>query len=104
MKIYRNGELIAELPDDPNKLYVQNFRKSFSKRLREARKAANLTQEELANKIGIKRSTYGQFEQGRNEPNISVLPQLARELNKPIEWLLGLTYLTDNGESNWQKE
>lgn len=68
----------------------RDFMKKFSERLREARRAAGLTQSELAQRIGIKRSTYGQFEQGRNEPNVSLLPELSRELNRPVEWFLGI--------------
>lgn len=65
------------------------FLKIFSGRLTQARKEAKLTQEELAKRIGVKRSTYGQFEQGRNEPNISLLPALSRELNRPVGYFLG---------------
>lgn len=67
----------------------QNFVKVFSARLRSARKSAGLTQEELAKQLGVKRSTYGQFEQGRNEPNVSLLPLLSRVLNRPASWFLG---------------
>lgn len=68
----------------------QDFVMAFAERLKTARQAAGLTQAELAEKIGVKRSTYGQFEQGRNEPNVSTLPALARELNISVEWLLGM--------------
>ena len=60
----------------------------FASRLKQARREAGLTQAELALRLGIKRSTYGQYEQNRNEPNISLLPALAQILNRPIEWFL----------------
>ena len=76
------SHVLATLIDD-----IQNpIRKIFAKRLKEARKASGLTQAELALRLGLKRSTYGQFEQGRNEPNVSILPQLSRALNRPFEY------------------
>lgn len=65
--------------------------KIFATRLRQARKAAGLTQAELADRLGIKRSSYGLYEQGRNEPNISALAILSSELKRSVDWLLGLT-------------
>lgn len=86
--IVKNIEYLIE---DIDLIDARNFRQPFARRLREARKAAGLTQDELAQRIGVKRSTYGQFEQGRNEPNVSILPKLSRELNRSVEWLLGMT-------------
>ena len=63
--------------------------KDFSARLRQARKEADLTQNELAKRIGVKRSSYTAFETARNEPNASVVVAIAKELNKPVNWLLG---------------
>ncbi|MBR0289578.1 MAG: helix-turn-helix transcriptional regulator [Selenomonadaceae bacterium] len=66
------------------------YAKIFAMRLREARKAAGLTQNELAEKLGVKRGTYNAYETARNEPNISVLALVAREFNRPLNWFLGL--------------
>ncbi len=66
------------------------FLEGFSKRLREARKAAGLTQEELAVRLGIKRVTYTSYENKRNEPNVSLLVPLANQLGCTTNWLLGV--------------
>ena len=66
------------------------YTKIFATRLRQARKAAGLTQAALAEKLGIKRGTYNAYEIARNEPNISVLALVAREFNRPLNWFLGL--------------
>ena len=81
---------IEYLIEDIDLTERRDFMKVFSRRLRDARKAAGLTQEDLARRLGLKRSTYGQFEQGRNEPNISILPALTRELGLPADWFLGI--------------
>ena len=66
------------------------FLKTFSARLRQARKEAGLTQIQLADELGIKHSSYNAFETARNEPNISILIPLSKRLNRPVEWFLGL--------------
>lgn len=63
----------------------------FAERLRAARKAAGLTQEMLAKNLGIKRNTYAAYETARNVPNVSLLASLSTELQRPTDWLLGLT-------------
>ena len=73
------------------KQYQQGyFMRTFAQRLRQARKAAGLTQNELAEKLGLKRSSYTAIETARNEPNISVLALVSREFNRPTNWFLGL--------------
>ena len=66
------------------------YTKIFASRLRKARKAAGLTQAELATQIGMKRSSYGLYEQARNEPNVSLLAILSHELKRSPNWFLGL--------------
>lgn len=68
-----------------------HYTRIFSKRLREARKSAGLTQAELAAQIGLQRTTYAFYEQGRNEPNVSLAAMFAKELKISADWLLGLT-------------
>ena len=64
--------------------------RTFAQRLRQARKKAGLTQAELAEKLGLKRSSYTAIETARNEPNISVLALVSLEFNRPTNWFLGL--------------
>ncbi len=40
----------------------------------------NLTQEELAEKVGVSRAYMGYIEQGRNTPSLEILEKIARNL------------------------
>lgn len=64
---------------------------TFSKRLKEARRAANLTQAQVATKIGMQRGGYAQYEIMGREPSLKTLVQLSKILNRSTDWLLGLT-------------
>ncbi len=56
-------------------------------RIKEARKTAGLSQEQLAVKLGIRFQAVQQWERGRTAPRSSLLPRLASELGKSPEWL-----------------
>lgn len=56
-------------------------------RLRKLRKTLDLTQQEFAEKLGIKRSTMATYESGRNEPIDAVISLICREFNVNEEWL-----------------
>lgn len=58
----------------------------LQKKIRKYRKEAGLTQEELADKVGIGRVYMGYIEQGRNVPSLEVLEKIARILKvKPSD-------------------
>jgi len=62
---------------------------SFGITLRECRKKAGLTQEELALEAGIERNYVSLIELGRNQPSISVVFKLASALNiKPSKLII----------------
>jgi transcriptional regulator with XRE-family HTH domain len=61
---------------------------TFGENLREARRAAGLSQEELAKRAGIDRPTISVYEHGKREPNMSTLVKLARALGVPAEALV----------------
>jgi transcriptional regulator with XRE-family HTH domain len=46
-----------------------------------------LTQQEFAERIGLKRNTIGQYEIGRNNPTSSVINLICREYGVNEEWL-----------------
>lgn len=56
-------------------------------RIRKLRKNLDLTQQEFADKVGVKRNTVAQYETGRNEPTATVLALICREFNVREEWL-----------------
>lgn len=60
----------------------------FQQNLRQLRKLKGYTQEQLAVKIGIKRSLLGAYEEGRAEPPIDRLQDFARMLGVSVDSLI----------------
>lgn len=58
--------------------------------IRDARKEANMTQAELAQKVGLATITIRQYETGKREPKFASLLSIARALNIPVARLYGL--------------
>ena len=56
-------------------------------RIKKLRKSLDMTQQEFADRIGVKRNTIGQYEIGRNEPIDTVINLICREFNVSEEWL-----------------
>ena len=56
-------------------------------RLKELRKNLNLTQQDFADKIGIKRNTITNYEVGLRVPSNSVIHNICREFNVNEDWL-----------------
>lgn len=59
----------------------------MKERIRKLRKYLDLTQQEFADKIGMKRNTIANYETGRNDPSSSVVSLLCREFNVNEDWL-----------------
>lgn len=73
--------------------------RAIAERVRSARKAAGLSQEELASKLGLTDGGYGHYERGRQPFTLELLASLSRILGRPLEYFLGLdTGLTDREE------
>lgn len=58
--------------------------------IRELRNAMGMTQEELADKMGVSVQTVSRWENGVNCPDITMLPMLADYFHTTIDHLLGL--------------
>lgn len=58
-------------------------------RLRELRTEKNLLQKDLAEKLGVDRTTYSKYESGASEPNYETLLKLADIFDVSIDYLLG---------------
>ena len=56
-------------------------------RIKKLRKTLDLTQQEFADKIGVKRNTVGQWEIGRNSITDQVVFSICREFDVSEEWL-----------------
>ena len=59
----------------------------MNNRLKCIRKQFHLTQEEFADRIGIKRGAISNYEIGRNEPIDAVISLICREFNVNENWL-----------------
>lgn len=62
---------------------------AFPSRLKFARREAGLTQKQLADAIGVKKTAVSHYEQGVIEPPMNRLILMAIKLNKSIDWLVG---------------
>jgi len=60
---------------------------AFSERLKEARINAGLTQEQLANELGMAKSTIAGYEKGNREPNMLTIKNLMEILNIDANFL-----------------
>lgn len=56
-------------------------------RIKKLRKALDLTQQEFAGRLGIKRNTVANYETGRNDPIDAVVSLICREFNVNEHWL-----------------
>lgn len=64
--------------------------KIFSKRLRAARIAKNLSQEQIATMLNIKQQSYTRYETGKGEPSLDMLVEICKILDESPEYLLGM--------------
>ena len=62
---------------------------SFTNRLVQLRKKRGLTQQQIADEIGVNRGSYSNWEKGKREPNFETLLKLASTLNTTTSYLLG---------------
>lgn len=60
---------------------------AFNDRLKEARVACGLTQEQLALKIGVAKSTVTGYEKGNSEPNMLTVQKIMKALNIDANFL-----------------
>ena len=59
----------------------------MNERLKKLRKTLDLTQQELANKIGIARGNIGAYEVGKNAPSDAVISLICKQFNVDENWL-----------------
>ena len=62
----------------------------FTERLVELRNDRNLSQRELAEALGSKRTTVSSWENGASEPNITMLAKIAVLFDVSVDYLIGL--------------
>lgn len=63
----------------------------INERLKKLRIEHNLTQAELADNLGIAKTTLASYEQGKNEPNIRTIIQISMFFKVSTDYLLGIS-------------
>lgn len=80
---------------------------SFGDRLKELRKKSNLTQQELASKFYLNKSSISRYENGTQLPEHDLLEKIADYFKVSIDYLLGRTDIKDvptNSKENENKK
>lgn len=85
--IYGQAETIRARRNT-SQVVIQQAR--FSERLRQARKAAALTQRELASRLAVHPLSVGRWERGQQTPDGATISRLAQLLGVTADYLLGL--------------
>ncbi len=63
----------------------------FKDRLKEIRKQQGISQNELANRVGIHVTNISRYERGENKPTTQVLSLMANVLNTSVDFLMNGT-------------
>lgn len=72
--------------------------------LKKIRKNSKMTQQEVADKLAIKRSTYASYENSTNQPTLDTLKKLASLFDVSLDMLLGRPRPYDFPSSTTQKQ
>jgi transcriptional regulator with XRE-family HTH domain len=64
----------------------------FSTNLKKLRKSKNLSQQQIADNIGITQRTYSNYEAGISQPNCETLVKIANFFKIRLDELLGVVY------------
>lgn len=61
----------------------------LAERLLLKRKEMGRTQQWIADRLPVDRTTYAKYESGSTQPSLKILCQLATLMNCSVDWLLG---------------
>ncbi len=76
---------------------------NFAERLRKLRNLESLTQEALAEKLGVSSQAVSKWERGRSLPDLSYILPLANIFHVTTDELLGNVRRRENWEEKWQE-
>jgi transcriptional regulator with XRE-family HTH domain len=85
----------AMLPPAPQMTDDSAFRQGFGERLDKAMKASGLTQQAIAERLGISSGAITRWRQGKMSPRLPEVPPLAQLLRVTTDYLLGMTDASD---------
>ena len=63
----------------------------MTERLRQLRKAAKLTQSQVAERLSIRQNTYSEYETGNSHPPVETLAKLADMYDVTVDYMIGRT-------------
>lgn len=63
----------------------------YNERIAYERDRQNITQKEMALRLGIKQQQYSRYEKGINVMPVTYLPKICKILNVSADYILGLT-------------
>ena len=90
-ELTREKKEIKEFTSYLEKTQIKIVLNDFAERLKEVREEANLTQTQLAEKLGTTQKIISFYETSRSVPSIQSLIALSLAFERSIDWLLGLT-------------
>jgi DNA-binding XRE family transcriptional regulator len=73
---------------------MDEFSRAFGRKLRDARKKAGLSQEDLADRVDLSRTSITNIEKGAQHPSLKLALKLADEVD------VALSDLTDDGDDD----
>ncbi len=62
----------------------------FKDKIKELRISKNLSQQQLADKLGLSQSAVAKWELGKTEPTASAIIAIAKFFNETTDYILGL--------------
>ncbi|MFI8104845.1 helix-turn-helix transcriptional regulator [Streptomyces sp. NPDC086023] len=76
------------MPSAPSPEWFVTRRQTIGARVRAAREAADLTQEELGERVGIDNKTVHRIEYAITDPTLTMLLRIARAVGVPLSQLV----------------
>lgn len=76
---------------------------SFGDRLTNLRKSKKITQQGMADILGIARTTYASYEQGHRQPDYDTLQKIADHFDTSIDFLLTGTNNPGSDDDMWKE-
>lgn len=69
---------------------------NFASVFKSLRQENNLTQQEMASRLGVSRSSIGMYEAGEREPSLELLTAIADYFHVDMNYLLGKKEISEN--------
>ena len=68
----------------------------YNEKIAYERDRQNITQKEMAARLGIKQQQYSRYEKGINVMPVTYLPKICKILNVSADYILGLSNIRNN--------